>query len=76
MMRRTAQWLRMIGLLIEMVGVVGVVRERGGNEFPQIQVPGGPSVSSAWVAVVLGFVIWLIARILLASDRPSRHQTQ
>ena len=42
MMRRTAQWLRMIGLLIELVGVVGVVRERGGNEFPQVQVPGGP----------------------------------
>ena len=76
MMRRTAQWLRMIGLLIELVGVVGVVRERGGKEFPQVQVPGGPLVSSAWVAVVLGFVIWLIGRILLASARPSRRETQ
>ena len=75
MMRRTAQWLRMIGLLIELVGVVGVVRERGGKEFPQVQVPGGPLVSSAWVAVVLGFVIWLIGRILLAAARPSRRET-
>ena len=74
-MRRTAQWLRMIGLFIELVGAVGVVRERGGKEFPQFQVPGGTIMSSAWAAVVLGFVIWLIGRILLASARPSRRET-
>ncbi len=69
-MRMTGQLLRLIGLLIEMVGVVGVVRERGGHDVPRVQVPGGPLVSSAWLAVVLGFVIWLVATILLAATRP------
>jgi len=71
-MRRAGRWLRLIGLLIEMVGVVGVVRERGGRGGVPIRVPGGPAVSAAWVAVVLGFVIWLVATILLAATRPPR----
>ena len=57
-----------------MVGVVGVVRERGGRELPRIQLPGGPAVSAAWAAVVLGFVLWLVAKILLAATRPPRRQ--
>jgi drug/metabolite transporter (DMT)-like permease len=71
-MRRTGQWLRFIGLLIEMVGAVGVVREKGGQATPQIQVPGGPVVSTAWVAVGLGFVLWLVGQILLAAARTRR----
>jgi hypothetical protein len=65
----------MIGLLIEMVGVVGVIRERGGQALPQVRIPGGPVVSAAWVAVVLGFVIWLIATILLAATKPPRRSS-
>ena len=76
MIRLTGQWLRFLGLLIEMVGVVGVVRERGGKEVPQISIPGGPVVSSAWVAVILGFVVWLVATILLAATKPPRRQSQ
>jgi hypothetical protein len=76
MIRRIGQWLRLIGLLIEMVGVVGVVRERGGKEVPQITIPGGPVVSSAWIAVVLGFVIWLVATILLSATKPPRRDGQ
>jgi hypothetical protein len=68
----TGQLLRWVGLLIEMVGVVGIVRERGGSEVPRISVPGGPTVSAGWVAVVLGFVVWLVATILLAATRPPR----
>ncbi len=71
-MRLTGHWMRFIGLLIEMVGIVGVVRERGGQALPQVRIPGGPIVSVAWVAVVLGFVIWLVATILLVATRPTR----
>ena len=71
-MRRTGQWLRFIGLLIEMVGVVGVVREKGGQASPPIQFPGGQVVSTAWAAVALGFVLWLVGKIVLAAARPPR----
>jgi drug/metabolite transporter (DMT)-like permease len=73
-MRMTGQLLRLVGLLIEMVGVVGVVRERGGSEVPRFQIPGGPTVSAGWAAVVLGFVVWVVATILLAATRPPRRQ--
>jgi hypothetical protein len=74
-MRLTGQWLRIIGLLVEMVGVVGVIRERGGQALPQLRIPGGPVVSAAWIAVALGFVIWLIATILLAATKPPRRSS-
>jgi hypothetical protein len=72
MIRITGQWLRLIGLLVEMIGVVGIVRERGGASLPQVPLPGGRAVSAAWIAVGLGFVIWLVATILLAASRPPR----
>jgi hypothetical protein len=71
----TGLLLRMTGLLIEMVGVVIIVRERGGHEMPWIQIPGGPSVSTGWAAVVLGFIVWLVATIILAATRPPRRQS-
>jgi hypothetical protein len=71
-MRRTGQLLRLLGLLIEFAGVVGVVRERSGRAIPQLRTPGGPVVSAAWVAVALGFVLWLVGTILLAATRPPR----
>ena len=75
MIRVTGHSLRLIGLLIEMAGVIFVVRERGGKEVPQIHLPSGPVVSSAWVAVVLGFVIWLVATIILAATKPPRPES-
>jgi drug/metabolite transporter (DMT)-like permease len=74
-MRRTGQWLRFIGLLIEMVGVFGVVREKGGQASPQIAFPGGQAVSAAWAAVALGFVLWLVGKIVLAAARPHRRDS-
>ena len=74
-MRMTGQLLRLVGLLLEMVGVIGVVRERGGTDVPHIQVPGGPTVSAAWFAAVLGFVVWLVATILLSATRPPRRES-
>lgn len=69
-MRTYVHSLRFLGLLIEMTGVVGIIRERAGTPMPHLSIPGGPTVSWAWVAVVIGFVVWLVARIILASTRP------
>ena len=74
-MRATGHWLRWIGLMIEMMGVVGVLRERGGQSNPQVQIPGGPVVSMAWVAVALGFALWLVGKIVLAAARPTRRDS-
>jgi hypothetical protein len=68
----TGQLLRMVGLLIEMLGAVGVVRERGGELGPTVRIPGGASYSAAWVALVVGFVVWLVGQILLAATRRPR----
>jgi drug/metabolite transporter (DMT)-like permease len=74
MARRVGQWLRLIGLVIEFVGVIGVVRERGGQPAPQFRLPSGSAFSSAWAAVGLGFVLWIVATILLSTSKPTRSQ--
>ena len=71
-MRRTGQWLRFIGLLIEMIGFLGVLRDPAARSLPRFQIPGGPVVSIAWVAFVLGLVVWLVGQILIAAGRPPR----
>ncbi|MHB1561455.1 MAG: hypothetical protein ACYC61_28740 [Isosphaeraceae bacterium] len=69
-MRTYARWLRYLGLLLEMTGVVGIVRERPGREMPRLTIPGGYSMSWAWIVLAIGFVVWLVATILLAATRP------
>jgi len=71
-MRRTGQWLRFIGLLIEMIGFLGVLRDPSGRSLPQVSIPGGPVVSIAWVAFALGLIIWLVGQVLIAAGRPPR----
>ncbi len=68
-MRTYAQWLRFLGLLIEMTGIVGIVRERAGTQMPRLSIPGGPTVSWTWVVLAIGFVVWLVATIILAATR-------
>ena len=70
----TGQWLRLIGLLIEMIGVVGVVRERGGSEPP----PGpAPRRSRRLVGVDRrgARLRHLVGREILLAARPSRRET-
>ena len=64
-MRRIGQWLRLIGLLIEAVGVYQVVRERGGQPATMILLPGGSNFSAAWAAVALGFLLWFVGKIAI-----------
>jgi hypothetical protein len=69
-MRKLGHWMRFLGLLLEMTGVVGIVHERRGTEMPTLTIPGGPTVSWSWVVIALGFVVWLVATIILAATRP------
>lgn len=69
-MRTHARWLRYLGLLLEMTGLVGIVRERPGREMPRLTIPGGYSISWAWISLAVGFVVWLVATIILATTRP------
>lgn len=69
-MRTHARWLRYLGLFLEMTGVVGIVRERPGREMPRLSLPGGQSISWAWIVLAIGFVVWLVATIILAATRP------
>jgi hypothetical protein len=71
-MRTTGQLLRMVGLLIEMIGLVGIALGRGGDQGLQVRIPGGSTISASWLAVAIGFVVWLVATILLAATRPPR----
>ncbi len=68
-MRTHARWLRFLGLFLELTGVVGIVRERPGREMPRLTIPGGYSISWPWISLAVGFVIWLVATIILAATR-------
>ncbi|MGP0066269.1 MAG: hypothetical protein ACLQGP_22030 [Isosphaeraceae bacterium] len=72
MKKGTGQSLRLGGMLIEMLGVMGVMTGKGDIESLRLRLPGDTVVSPAWTAVVLGFVIWLVGTILVASSRTSR----
>ena len=72
MRKVTGQSLRLGGMLIEMLGVMGVMTGQGDIESLRLRLPGGTVVSPAWIAVVLGFAIWLVGTILLTKSRSSR----
>jgi len=68
MSRTLGQVLRMVGLLIELAGILALVlwgqATEGGNA------PGGLSPRGAWVVVGVGFVLWLGGTILTYWPRP------
>ena len=69
MNRIAAHIIRMSGLLIEMIGVWAVFTDRGGT----ISFAGGGTAPLAWLAVGLGFVLWLAGTVLVMILRsPSR----
>jgi hypothetical protein len=73
MTHRIGQFLRGVGLLIELLGVIAVVAQTRKTEIPQISLPGQVQVGLGWVAVAVGFVVWLIGGLLiLGSHRASR----
>ncbi len=65
--------LRILGILIEMLGVWGVYTAAQGGKMPEVQLPSGRVVSIAWIAVGLGFALWLVGMLIVSfSRRPSR----
>jgi hypothetical protein len=66
------QILRLGGLLIEMVGVVAVLADYPNLAAARLRLPGGPVVAPAWIAIALGFLLWLIGTILIYGSRRSR----
>ena len=74
MRRATGQSLRLIGLLIEVFGVMGIMTGRGDIEALHFHLPGGTEVSPAWIVLAMGFVIWLVGTILLVGSKPKRSQ--
>jgi hypothetical protein len=72
MKKATGQILRLGGLLIEMLGVLGVVTRSPEVAAARLRLPGGTMMAPAWIAVVLGFLIWLLGTFLVYGSRPSR----
>jgi hypothetical protein len=68
----TGQIIRISGLLIEMLGIWGVYNGTGNKDQAVLQLPGGTVVSPAWIAVGLGFVLWLTGTILVYGGRRTR----
>jgi hypothetical protein len=68
----TGQILRLGGLFIEMLGVLGIVTGNHDVGAARLRLPGGTMVAPAWIAVALGFVIWLLGTFLAYGSRPSR----
>jgi hypothetical protein len=72
MRKTTGHVIRISGLLIEMLGIWGVFHPT----TDKVELPGGTVVSLAWVAVGLGFVLWLTGTILVYSGRSRRKPVQ
>jgi hypothetical protein len=72
-MKTAGPILRLTGLLIEMLGIWAVFQQSRGPEAARWQLPGGSSLPLAWLAVALGFILWLLGTIMVYGSR-SRHR--
>lgn len=72
MRKNTGHIIRISGLVIEMLGLYGMYNSTGANDQAQLTLPGGTVVSLAWMAVGIGFVLWLIGTLLVYVVRPNR----
>jgi hypothetical protein len=75
MNKTTGHIIRMIGMLIEMLGVWGVYQASNSNTPWLISIPGAGSMPIAWLAVFFGLVIWLAGVFIVYSSKPFRHKT-
>ena len=73
MYRTIGHVTRIAGLLIEMIGVWAVYTGRDDKHQTLISLPDGSALSAAWVAVGLGFVLWVIGTIVVYTSRSRRN---
>ena len=72
MNKTTGHIIRMIGMLIEMLGVWGVYQASQSKTPWLISIPGRGTIPVAWLAVFLGLCIWLAGVFIVYSYRPRR----
>jgi hypothetical protein len=72
MRKTTGHVIRITGLLIEMLGIWGVFNASGDKDRARLELPGGTVVPVAWLAVGLGFVLWLTGTFLVYAARSGR----
>jgi hypothetical protein len=71
MTRLTGQILRMLGLLIEALGILALVLWTSTDEAG-VPLPGSFSRSQVWIVIGSGFVIWLCGSIVTYWPRSVR----
>jgi hypothetical protein len=76
MRKTTGHIIRISGLVIEMLGIWGVFNATGDNDQARLELPGGTVVPLAWLAVGLGFVLWLTGTLLVYAARSGRKRVQ
>jgi hypothetical protein len=72
MTRLIGHLIRITGLLIELVGVWAVYAGRDDKAPTLVSLPGGRAVPAAWLAVGLGFALWLAGTIIVSMSRARR----
>ena len=77
MNKTTGHIIRISGLLIELLGLWGVFHSSDVQEDRgRLVLPGGTVVPLAWLAVGLGFVLWLTGTFLVYAARSRRTPVQ
>jgi hypothetical protein len=72
MKKVNGQILRLGGLLIEMLGVLGIVTGHPDAGAARLRLPGGTMIAPAWIAVALGFLMWMLGSFLVYGSRSPR----
>ncbi len=74
MPRLLGQLMRLGGLLVEMLGVLFVMKGNEGIFATKVHLPNIEPIPVGWVGVALGFVLWLIGTVLVYWPRPSQRK--
>jgi hypothetical protein len=64
--------LRLTGLVVEMLGVWGVYSSAGANDRARMRLADGTVIPLAWIAVGVGFMLWLTGRIIVSIASSTR----
>ena len=64
--------MRLGGLLVEMLGVLALMKGNEGIFATKVHLPGFEPIPLAWIGVAVGFVLWLVGTVLVYWSRPPR----